>query len=368
MPTILAAHDVAAANELHARLTRGGFHCPQLVAQSFVDVKTQLRAAESSPGVILVYLPTGQAVACQAIRDLRAATAAPIVAVGHGADVGEILSVVRAGATDYVVLNDRLITELTATIGRLRASGNSAIGKVLGIVGSSGGSGASTLAVNIAVVMAKAAPTCVCDLHWRGGDCAALFDVHPPHTLSDLCLQGNRLDKTMFEQALAKHASGVQLLAAPHDGNPTPDPEENCTALVQFAQTLFHYVLLDLDIAASSFGATLLACDRLLVVLRPDFPSMLRARRLIKWLEEQPYPTERIILVANRVGVEGELPLAKVSEMLGIAISHAIPEDAAYVLPSVNLGSPVILEYPRSKVAKAVQKLASDLMAKEALA
>jgi pilus assembly protein CpaE len=365
MPTILAAQDVSAANELHAQLMRGGVHCPQLMVQSLAELKDHLRGVEPPPDVILIYLPASSAVSRHAIQDVRGATPAPIVAIGHGNDISDILAVVRAGANDYVVLDDRLVSELNATLERLRLNRTSNNGKVWGIVGASGGSGASTLAANIAVVLAKSAPTCVCDLHWRGGDCAALFDVHPAHTISDLCSQRSRLDTTMFEQALAKHSSGVQLLAAPHETHSTSDLVANCTGLVQFAQTLFRYVVLDLDVTAANFDSTLLACDRLLLVLRPDFPSMLRAKRFIKWLEEHSYPLQKVVPVANRVGIDGELPLPKVSEMLGIAISHAIPDDAPNVLPSVNLGSPVILEYPRSKVAKALHKFASDLMAKE---
>src|SRR5436305_1010888 len=53
------------------------------------------------------------------------------------------------------------------------------------------------------------------DLKPGRGDLAALLDLRPTFHLADLCVNAARLDQAMFEKALARHASGVHLLASP---------------------------------------------------------------------------------------------------------------------------------------------------------
>src|SRR5581483_10356762 len=89
-------------------------------------------------------------------------------------------------------------------------------GQVIGLLGASGGSGSSTLAVNLAGVLARDLDRCaLIDLKPGAGDLAALLDVKPTHNLADLCLNVGRMDRAMFESALVPHTSGVHLLAPP---------------------------------------------------------------------------------------------------------------------------------------------------------
>ena len=74
-------------------------------------------------------------------------------------------------------------------------------GKVIALLGASGGSGCSTLAVNFATALAREYRwTLLVDLAvLQGGDLSALLDLKPAHTLADLCHSGNRLDPAMVE-------------------------------------------------------------------------------------------------------------------------------------------------------------------------
>ena len=105
-----------------------------------------------------------------------------------------------------------------AALGRWRADRRSReeAGKVIAVLAPSGGSGSSTLAVNVATVLAKQHKSAVLiDLKLETGDLAALLDLKPTYTLADLCQNVARMDRSLFERSLARHASGVQLLAPP---------------------------------------------------------------------------------------------------------------------------------------------------------
>src|SRR5439155_23345564 len=153
----------------------------------------------------------------EAIRQLRRAVSCQIVAVGEVSDPKLILRALQHGA-DHYVDSGELETEIEAALARLKLKqeGAAPAGRILAVLASSGGSGASTLAVNLATLLAKEHQKCaLLDLNPGRGDLAALLDVKPQFNLADLCLNVGRLDRAMFEKMLVAHASGVHLLGAP---------------------------------------------------------------------------------------------------------------------------------------------------------
>ena len=79
---------------------------------------------------------------------------------------------------------------LAAALGRVRrvAGRPAEPARTIAVLAPSGGSGSSTLAVNVATVLAKEHKTALLiDLKLQAGDLAALLDLKPTHTLADLC-------------------------------------------------------------------------------------------------------------------------------------------------------------------------------------
>ena len=77
-----------------------------------------------------------------------------------------------------------------AALDRWRASqvGHGETGKLIAALAPSGGSGTSTLAVNLATVLAKQHKTVgLIDLNLETGDLATLLDLKPTYTIVDLC-------------------------------------------------------------------------------------------------------------------------------------------------------------------------------------
>ena len=118
-----------------------------------------------------------------------------------------------------------LESELEAALARIAHSKGSlsSTGELLAVLAAAGGSGASTVAVNLSAVLAKQhQKCCLVDLHPGRGDLDGLLDVKPQFTLADLCLNQARLDRAMFEKTLTRHSGGIHLLGrtASLDGFP----------------------------------------------------------------------------------------------------------------------------------------------------
>jgi pilus assembly protein CpaE len=288
-----------------------------------------------------------------------------VLAIGTAGDTKLVLRALRGGVDDYLDETD-LEAELMAALGRWRATlvRREEAGKVIAVLASSGGSGSSTLAVNIATVLAKQHKTAaLLDLNLEAGDLASLLDLKPTYTLADLCHNIARMDRTLFERSLTRHHSGVHLLAAPihYDDIARVTPEGVHQALA-LAKSSFPYVVVDLDHSFRPEQVEVLRdADIVLLVFRLEFASLRNARRALEHVERLGIHRDRIRLVVNRYGQPKEIPFSKAEEALGMKIFHYVPDDPKAINRANNNGVPVVLEAPRTYVSRSVTKLTAEL-------
>jgi pilus assembly protein CpaE len=344
-------------------LLQKGLDRPAPQVLSLVQAAQQLGGAQ--PDLLVVTLAPDADNALAVLGNLRLLTAARILAVGPAADSRLILRALRAGAADYVDQAD-LEAGLVDALARVRAEmpAQAEPGRLLALLAPSGGSGSSTLAVNVATVLAgEHKSSALFDLKLEAGDLAALLDLRPTHTIAELCLNAASMDRVMFERSLSRHASGVHLLAAPRTradvAQVTPDAVRQALAV---ARNLFPYVVADLDHSFREEQLEVLSqADVVLVVLRLDFTALRNTQRTLEYLEQGGIPQDRVRLVVNRYGQPKEVPAAKAEEALGVKIAHYVPDEPKTVNRANNSGVPVVLESPRASVSRSLTKLAASV-------
>ena len=225
-------------------------------------------------------------------------------------------------------------------------------GRVVGVLAAGGGAGGSTLSANLAVLLAGGSGrSVVIDLRLGAADQESLLDLKPQHNLADLCRNVRRLDRNMFEQSLARHASGAHLLSAPNAiDDVSAVTSQGVRQVLGFARASFPFVVVDLDrVLRPEQLAAVVQVDILLLPMRLEMTSLRSARRLIEALNKAGLPEERVIIVASRYGQAKELPLGKVEQALGLAIPYQIPDAPADINLASNKGVPVVLERPRAQ-------------------
>jgi pilus assembly protein CpaE len=205
------------------------------------------------------------------------------------------------------------------------------------------------------------------DLKLETGDLAALLDLRPTQSLADVCQGITRMDRTMFESSLVRHASGLRLLAPPQNFAQVRDvTSEGVRHTLTLARSLFPYIVVDLD---HSFRdeqlQALRAADTILLVFRLDFASLRNTNRTLEYLSQVGIPRERVRVVVNRHGQPQEVPAAKAEEALGMKIFHYVPEDARTVNLSNNNGVPAVIDFPSAKFAKSLTQLAGSVNGKK---
>jgi pilus assembly protein CpaE len=361
---VLIIGDNALVNaQVQAAATRCGFECRHTDIAP-LDVAAE-RAGSARRDFTILHMSADNGRALSVLGEIRNTVQGPIIAVGPANDPKYILRVLREGADEYVDEAD-IETELepTFTQYKVRRMPDSHDGRLIGILSPSGGGGASTLAANLAVALAQRTErTALCDLRLISGDQTLFLDLSPSHTIADLCRNSARMDQSMLAQCLAVHSSGVHLLAAPHDHVDARSVwPQVVRQVLAMARTLFPFVVLDLD---RSFAAEQLAAivqtDLLLLTFRLDMASLQNARRVLNRLDEIGIEEDRIRLVVSQHRQPKELPTGKAEQALGMRVFHCVPYDPASVNSSINKGTPVVIDRPRSKAAKSFCALAERL-------
>jgi pilus assembly protein CpaE len=359
---IVSDHEATTVKVRQALLAEG-VDCP--AAQVISPSLAANHLASAQPDLVVVVLLPDPERALAVLPVLRHQAHARLVVVGPASDTKLVIRSLREGAGDYID-EAELATELRAALERMRAESHiqENLGRTIAILAPSGGSGSSTLAANVATVLAREYQrVALLDLKLTNGDLAALLDLKPTHTLADLCQNAARLDRVMFERSLVQHTSGVHLLAAPRTflniGQVTPDGVRQALGL---ARSLFPYVVVDLDHSFREEQAQVLRqADIVLIVMRLDFTCLRNSQQALDYLAALGVPSDRVRLVVNRYGQPKEVPAAKAEEALGVKVFHYIPDDPKTVNRANNSGVPLVLESPSAKVSRSVTQLAESI-------
>ncbi|WP_435011145.1 AAA family ATPase [Tundrisphaera lichenicola] len=363
MPAFIVADQGAIASRIREVLKFGGQDAPASNILS-TDLAASRLARESSVDLVVVALSPEIEPGLELLPSLFRIAPGRILAVGPTADTRLVLRALRAGAADYVDAAE-LEVELEAAIRRIGEASRtpSEPGRLIAVLSPNGGSGASTLAANLAVCLAKEHKTAaLVDMKLESGDLASLLDLKPTYTLADLCQNLSRLDRDMFERSVVKHDSGVSLLASPfHISDVARIRPEGVTQAILLARGVFPFVVADVSSTYREEQLVVLRqADVILLIFRLDFCSLRNVRRTLEYLGEQGVGVDKVQLVVGRSGQIQEVPSAKSQEALGRKIAHYVPEDVKTVNRANNHGVPVVIEAPSAKVSRSIFQIAAS--------
>ncbi len=314
---------------------------------------------------MLVVLSPAPDRAIQALRKVRTLMSGPVLAVGPVNDPKLILRALNDGANYYfdeADLDGQIETLLARLNSREEAPAPASTGRLIALLGAGGGSGTSTIAANLAAVLAREARRCaLIDLHPGAGDQAALLDLKPAHTLADLCMKASAMDQAMVESSLASHPSGIGLLAPPDRFDEIPMVSSHgVQKVLTLIRQLYPFAVADLeDCFHEEQVVALRQADNVLIVLRPDYTSLRHARRLMNHLEQLGLERRgKLRLVLNRCGQAKELPAEEIEQALGMTIAHQLPDDPRTINGANNTGILAVVKSAGAAVSRAIAEVA----------
>jgi pilus assembly protein CpaE len=233
--------------------------------------------------------------------------------------------------------------------------------KVLTVFSAKGGCGKSFIASNLAVLLAQRSgeQVALVDLDLEFGDLAIMLQLFPARTIQDAAQNLDRLDADAMRGYLTPHRTKVGLLAAPVEpGLAETISAESVHAIIRFLRQSYPYVVID---SPATFTDHVLAAldetDECILVTSMDVPSIKNLKLSLQTLELLRFGRNRIRIVLNRADSKVGLTVHEVEKTLGTSVDVAIPSSIKVPL-SINRGSPLAVEDPRSSVVAALSKLA----------
>ena len=242
------------------------------------------------------------------------------------------------------------------------ALGQSSKGKIITIYSPKGGTGCTTIAVNLAIALNnEATRVVIVDANLQFGDVAVFVNEQGKNTILDLAPRVDELEPEIVEDTLLKHeASGIKILAAPQ----RPEMAEKVSAdqfvkVVQYLQSMYAYIVVDTaSILTDVVLGTIDVSDLIVLVTTQEIPSIKNSRLFLDLLQTMGIPRDRIIFTMNRYDKRIAITPERISENLKQEIATIIPLDEKVVITAVNRGVPFMIDNKAQPVGKGIFSLA----------
>ncbi len=216
---------------------------------------------------------------------------------------------------------------------------------IVSFLGTKGGTGTTTLAVNGAADIRNLTQrsTVVVDLKSGPGDVALFLGLRPRHSLLTALDHLAWIDPALLSKYVIEHDCGLHVLAAGDEfGRPALRELDAVEQTLRALDAAYDFVILDLGPPLTPAAQVALQLsDSILLVANPDVPCLRNLQRLIDGVKTAGVAPERLQIVLNRASEFGVLSTAQIERVLGFAIAFSVSSDYRTVASAVNSGVPV---------------------------
>jgi MinD-like ATPase involved in chromosome partitioning or flagellar assembly len=284
--------------------------------------------------------------------------------ITHGASSSEMLAVVPEA--DLVPTAHKLIERRR---GLLNKSGRGGSAGIISLQGAKGGVGASTVALNLAAMLARQGQTILAEMRPGLGTLACHFrHRRQTRTIEDLAATGtDAIIAADVEDCLwpCPEIPGLRILFGPHSLDRNFDWSARVSQFLRTAAGIADYVVVDLPHCFSAVNrATLSRTDYLLLVLERDALCLQAAKLMLGAMEsENLLRHSTAAVVVSRVPLAAPVELSEVAHKLNVPVLGAVPPDPDLCLRAYQAQAAVMAVDPESMLAASYARLAEALPA-----
>jgi pilus assembly protein CpaE len=240
---------------------------------------------------------------------------------------------------------------------------SAALGKVIVIYSPKGGTGRTTVAINLAIALhSEEHKVALVDGNLQWGDVAVFLNEQGKNTVLDLTTRVDELDPDIVHEVMVTHrTSGVDILAAPS----RPELADKVTGeqfskLLTYLRKIYAYVVVDTTSYLTETVQSALDVSNLIVLITTqDIPAIKSCNLFLALAEASGIRRNRVMFIMNRYDRRIAITPEGVGERLHQEIIASIPFDEKVVTQSVNRGVPFMLDSNRSQpIGKSILTMA----------
>lgn len=238
-------------------------------------------------------------------------------------------------------------------------------GRVLAMIPSKGGAGATFIATNLAYALSQQGKrVAVLDMNMYFGDAAIyLGDGVATSNMVELAGKTKQMDATLLESSMIKVSNQLFVLAAPASPDHVRDVAvSDIQKIIELARASYDFVILDIGYTLDPLTIKALdIADTIYLALQLNLPFVRAAKRMVNVFRDLGYPSEKIHIVVNREEKGGDIGLHDVEKTCNLKVTMTLPNSHAAVSASINQGRALLALMPKDPVARVLQAWAEQL-------
>tara|TARA_Y100001934_G_scaffold283686_1_gene405583 strand:- start:3845 stop:5032 length:1188 start_codon:yes stop_codon:yes gene_type:complete len=294
----------------------------------------------------------------------------PVYAAFHNPGVEVIRRLMRVGARDVLPIppsEEDLKRELARLKSGLGKDADARKGKVISVINSKSGSGATTIAVNLAcdiAAMDEELKVALIDLDIQFGSVSLYLDVKWQANVMDALGQASRLDKTMLNAMMSRHDSGLYALPAPNKITRLDRVSaDDAKKFIEVIRETFDVVVLDLPKAINDWNEEILkASDSIYMVIQRSLAILRDARLLMSYFHGAGINDGKITIVDNRYRSKHSAVTDKqIHDTLKLERIVRIANDYDAVMGSQDHGMPLSKHARHSRITKDINLISEKI-------
>ena len=260
----------------------------------------------------------------------------PIIVLSGTDGEAMALRTIQLGAQDYLVKStctpEHLIRTLRHALVRHELLSSltslpSAKARIVGVMGSAGGVGATIVACVLAAELRHHTDlaTLLIDLDSSPGLVAFTMGVEPEFSIEDAADRADSLDSSTWERLITRRPGNLDILAAPRTIREGVAAMASVREVLRFAAAHYRWIVLDLG-RLNQQSAQLIHCaDDVILVSGETLPALHQCKQAIESLHTLGIDAKRVRLILNQKR-EGDLLSQKdIENMFGIRIEAILP-------------------------------------------
>ena len=365
----------------------------EVVGQAGTGTQAVEMARQHRPDLILmdINMPGGDGIAAsQAIS--KSVPTAQIIIMSVQSEADYLRRAMLAGARDFLMKpfsGDELITAIrrvhdsrpivaappptfptgtgAATPGH-KAPAPVREGQIILVFSPKGGSGCSTVAVNMAVALSQADHhTLLVDGSLQFGDVAVMLNLKPASSIVDLVERSSDLEPDLISSIAQPYSPNLKVLMAP----PRPEmaelvQESHVKQFLKMMRQMYEFIVIDTSSSLSEVALAMMdEADRIVVIAQQNLPSLKNVSRFIDLTRELEYDQRKLMLVVNRATNKQSISVKDVGDTLKRPVVAIIPLEEAAANDAADQGRPLVTgQWQKRPIAAALLKL-TDVVKEE---
>jgi pilus assembly protein CpaE len=370
--SIIISPDRVLNSQLHAAIVQAGSATVERTIDRYpdtVDLSRTMRA--SAPQIVFVGTTSVEHVVAVAEFLEKTVPGIQVIAAGESSNPETLMALMRGGIREMVTspFDPRLVNECIARAEDnllRRPVSSQATELVYSFLPAKPGVGASTLAANAALGIAKDQPNSalLADFDLNSGIIRFLLKLDSRYTVLDAAERAASLDEDSWRQMVSK-TNGLDVL---HAGSLNPETRLQALRLhdmIGYARRNYKAVCFDLSGNLEKYALELMReSRRIFLVCTAETPALYLAREKMQYLKRMDLG-DRVSVLLNRFHKRSPISTSQVEDLIGAPVLMTFQNDYSRVAASITAGNAVDIS---SELGKQFTALSSCMMEKKVAA